>query len=130
MSFKWQDKSEFLAKYRDPQWQKLRLEVLNRDGWACVECGNEEKHLHVHHPVYHPYTDNPWDYESNFLVTLCEDCHSDHHADLKAIQANVLTALIPLGIYGGSSMECFADFLASFTKDEFQELIANRMRER
>jgi hypothetical protein len=118
----------FFKGYKDPQWQKLRLEVLNRDGWSCVSCGAKEKNLHVHHPVYHPYSDHPWEYEPDFLVTLCEDCHSDEHIDLKSSQAHVLMSLIPLGIHGGIELDAFSDFLNSFSKDEFQELIAARMR--
>jgi len=118
----------FFRGYKDPHWQKLRLEILKRDDWTCVSCGNKDKYLHVHHPVYHPYSDHPWEYDEDFLVTLCEDCHSDEHAELKASQANVLLALIPLGIHGCMDLDGFCDFLNSFSKDEFQELIAQRMK--
>lgn len=28
----------YLAKLRDPRWQKLRLQVFERDEWACQVC--------------------------------------------------------------------------------------------
>ena len=34
---------------KDPRWQKKRLKVLERAGWACEECGDTKTELHVHH---------------------------------------------------------------------------------
>jgi hypothetical protein len=61
-------------KLRDPRWQKKRLEILERDGWACTCCEEPRKTLHVHHKKYNS---NPWDADDNDLVTLCEGCHKD-----------------------------------------------------
>lgn len=67
-------KESYLEKLRDPRWQKKRLEILDRDGWACQRCGETTKTLHVHHRLYHEGYD-PWDYDQHELLTLCEDCH-------------------------------------------------------
>lgn len=64
----------YSEKLRDPRWQKKRLEILSRDKWTCLECGEMEKTLHVHH-LY--YCGNPWDVPSFALRTLCESCHDD-----------------------------------------------------
>ena len=66
----------YSEKLKDPRWQKKRLEVLSRDEWKCQECGEKERTLHVHHKTY-VYGKAPWDYNSNNLLTLCEDCHHD-----------------------------------------------------
>lgn len=58
--------------YKDPRWQKLRLEVMDRDGWACVACMDSSTTLHVHHMDYHG---EPWETPIGQLQTLCEDCH-------------------------------------------------------
>ncbi len=65
---------DYSAKFKDPRWQKLRLEVLKRDDFTCQICFDSESTLHVHHRYYLPSKD-PWDYPIEALVTLCESCH-------------------------------------------------------
>lgn len=66
----------YLAKLRDPRWQKKRLEILERDGWTCQKCYDSESTLHVHHRWYTKGAD-PWECPDYQLVTLCEGCHED-----------------------------------------------------
>ena len=61
-------------KLRDPQWQRMRLKVMERDGWACQKCGDATSTLHVHHTYYVSGRD-PWNYPTGALVVLCESCH-------------------------------------------------------
>ena len=68
------EENNFLRKYKDPRWQKKRLEILKRDDWTCRLCVEKEETLHVHHRLYKKDTD-PWDYPSHLLVTMCENCH-------------------------------------------------------
>lgn len=58
----------------DPRWQKKRLEILNRDGFACALCDDKKSTLHVHHGYYEAGK-LAWDYEPETLITLCENCH-------------------------------------------------------
>lgn len=58
--------------YTDPRWQKKRLEIMERDGWKCVACGDGSNTLHVHHVLY---SGQPWETPDSFLQTLCEYCH-------------------------------------------------------
>jgi len=64
----------YKEQYLDPRWQKKRLEILERDNWACEYCSSQDKTLHVHHKAYITGKD-VWDYPNNLLVTLCEECH-------------------------------------------------------
>ena len=59
---------------RDPRWQRRRLEVFVRDGWACRECGERGRELQVHHTVY-VAGKAPWEVPMRTLVTLCVTCH-------------------------------------------------------
>lgn len=67
-------RSAYATKLLDPRWQKKRLEILNRDEWACRICFDSKSTLHVHHRRYE-YGKEPWDYPDEWLVTLCADCH-------------------------------------------------------
>jgi hypothetical protein len=64
----------YLEKLKDPRWQKKRLEILQRDGWACVVCNRTDKNLQVHHNWYVKGA-SPWEYSSSQLCTLCQACH-------------------------------------------------------
>lgn len=66
--------SNYRELLKDPRWQKKRLEVFERDGWKCTECGTSTETLHVHHKRY-TYGNLPWEYENDNFLTLCEGCH-------------------------------------------------------
>lgn len=87
-------KAEYLEKLRDPRWQKKRLQILERDGWACRMCSDTKTTLNVHHRYYQRDAE-PWDYPDFALVTLCENCHREE-TEARAWAANVVTA----GIFG------------------------------
>lgn len=59
--------------YKHPKWQKKRLQILERDGWKCLACGDAESLLHVHHCAY---DGKPWEVDDALLQTLCESCHA------------------------------------------------------
>ena len=65
----------YSEKLKDPRWQKKRLEILERDGWKCMACGEKDKTLHVHHIFYLKDLD-PWDIPDGLLITFCKDCHN------------------------------------------------------
>lgn len=62
-------------KLKDGQWQRRRLEILQRDDFKCTVCGST-KLLHIHH---NKYTGQPWDAPASDLVTLCDSCHKKEH---------------------------------------------------
>ena len=78
----------YREKLRLPQWQKKRLEVMHRDEWRCIACGDEKTTLNVHHKEYRKGAD-PWDYPDDNFETLCEPCHAKKHNTTKALDHRV-----------------------------------------
>lgn len=78
--------SEFWKSYKDPRWQKRRLEIMDRDEWKCRSCGCEDDTLNVHH-AYYERDKKPWEYPDLSLVTLCEACHKRKHDIKKGISS-------------------------------------------
>lgn len=62
----------YLKKLRDPRWQKIRLQIFNRDGWKCRECGESGLELQIHHCKYFK---DPWDCPTIYLLSVCGGCH-------------------------------------------------------
>jgi len=60
---------------KHPKWQRKRLEVMQRDGFKCQLCDDDESMLHVHHKSYEKGK-RPWEYENKNFVTLCDCCHA------------------------------------------------------
>lgn len=79
----------YAEKLKDPRWQKKRLEIFERDSWTCRFCLNSDSPLTVHHLCYFPKRE-PWEYEDDFLLTLCEDCHSNDTLSWKPISNQYL----------------------------------------
>lgn len=85
--------SAYAEKLRDPRWQKLRLEVLQRDEFACTMCGDGASTLMVHHGYYIAGRD-PWEYPLECFHTCCEACH--HSADATREELKVAIGSMPL----------------------------------
>lgn len=77
--------SNYSAMLRDPRWQKKRLEIMERDKFACVVCFAKDKTLNVHHGEYIKDC-KPWEYSSDTLHTLCEHCHAEVEYCLKLVR--------------------------------------------
>lgn len=76
--------SEYWKLLQDPRWQKMRLEVLDREKFTCQECGATDKTLHVHHTFYAKGR-KPWEYEPSDLRCLCADCHKATGEELEVL---------------------------------------------
>jgi hypothetical protein len=81
-------KQTYFEKLKDPRWQRKRLEIMERDDFTCVSCGNKEKTLNVHHKTYRKGAE-PWDYEDGNFMTLCEPCHEQSHEFIDEIKQNI-----------------------------------------
>jgi len=66
--------SDWGELYKDPRWQKKRLEVMEGSGFRCERCGRDDLTLHVHH-TYYETGYMPWEYPDSSLYVLCENCH-------------------------------------------------------
>jgi 5-methylcytosine-specific restriction endonuclease McrA len=56
-------------------YERLREQVLRRDGWRCQACGTMSN-LEVHHKQFRSHSGH--DSEEN-LITLCVGCHEEMH---------------------------------------------------
>jgi 5-methylcytosine-specific restriction endonuclease McrA len=63
------------AQLSSESYAQLKLQVLNRDGWRCQNCGSS-RNLEVHHQQFRSHSGD--DSEEN-LITLCNYCHSLKH---------------------------------------------------
>lgn len=82
----------YAEKLRDPRWQKVRLQIFERDGWICRICGADKRTLVVHHLAY---CGEPWDAPPDRLVTLCQQCHNHFHEAIKVLSEPVRTLAWP-----------------------------------
>ena len=87
---------QWMDQYKDPRWQKKRLEIMERDGWSCEHCQSSEKMLSVHHQWYEKGK-KIWDYPNKCFQTLCSDCHEYIHMVTSAILANVKKSFFASG---------------------------------
>jgi len=76
-----------------PNWQRKRLEILQRDDFSCQLCCDKESTLHVHHKQYAKGR-MAWEYPNDELVTLCEECHDTMHLEQGLLRD--VTAKLPV----------------------------------
>jgi len=79
-------------KLKDPRWQKLRLQVFERDGWACRWCYAKKQTLAVHHLWYETEAE-PWEATPESLLTVCESCHQTEYDSRAKYEALLLEAI-------------------------------------
>ena len=103
----------YYEKLKDPRWQKKRLEIMERAKFACEDCGDKDKTLHIHHG-YYEYGKDPWDYKNNTLWCLCEDCHLAAKEATSAVRAE-------LASFKPGHLLDLASFIHSFYKIEYSK---------
>jgi hypothetical protein len=67
------------------EWANRKREWLRRNGAWCRSCKRKGLVLHVHHINYEPGRD-VCDYGDDELTCLCEECHRDMHAIIRAFR--------------------------------------------
>ena len=75
----------YKEKLQDPRWKNKRKEILFRDNYQCQYCFGLKQEggvLNVHHLRYLSNYE-PWEYESEDLITLCQYCHEADHEWIK-----------------------------------------------
>ena len=80
----------YSQQLNDPQWFRLRKEILGRDGHRCREDPSHRDQLEVHH-LHYELGRMPWDYPHENFLTLCSRCHKRRHdlADPKSAPEKV-----------------------------------------
>ena len=94
-------KSNYAQQLLDPQWQKKRLRIFERDKWRCRKCNAGDKTLHVHH-MHYINGRRPWEYPDDTLLTLCADCHENEG---EAMQDALETLICACGRRGMTGLE-------------------------
>ena len=103
--------SAYAEKLKDPRWQRKRLEIMERDAFACQMCDDAESPLHVHHKWY-VWGNDPWDYPNDALVTLCLDCHEGVTNGKRGAEGKLLHA-VRTNMLNPDNVECLAEALSS-----------------
>lgn len=91
--------NKYADKYKNPKWQKKRLEILQRDEFSCRFCGDDKSMLHVHHIAY---KGEIWEQDNELLITLCESCHTREELALKRESFELIKNLRSLGFTANS----------------------------
>ncbi len=99
---------------RHPNWQRRRLEILDRAGFACECCQDGESTLHVHHKRYVKGR-MAWEYDDSELVALCETCHEVAHAEMIELQQALLM------IHPGAGIRPIVDLVRGYCADSTGE---------
>lgn len=74
-------KEEYAVLLLDPRWEKKRQEIIYRDEGICQGCWLKNC-LQVHHTKYINGL-FPWEYDDEFLQTVCRECHESLHERLR-----------------------------------------------
>jgi hypothetical protein len=77
--------ADFWENYKDPRWQKCRLQIMERDEFKCRMCHRSDVTLNVHH-AYYERGKKPWEYDDDILFTFCEECHKTIEFQLRWIK--------------------------------------------
>ena len=78
--------------YRTARWQRVRLQVLERDKWRCRRCNGFA--FEVHHVK--PIAEDGDAFDDSNLEARCRGCHMNEHGkgtsrDWRRLLAEVLT---------------------------------------
>lgn len=90
--------ARYSEKLRDPRWQKLRLQIFERDQWTCQFCGRRDKTLAVHHR-YYELDRYPWESSPAALITVCEICHESEYLNRPGAEHRLLLELKRFGLW-------------------------------
>ena len=74
-------KEEYEKLLKSDYWKGYSYSLIKERNFTCQDCGRQFYHernkLQVHHLVYRDI--NPWSYNPDELVVLCESCHKKRH---------------------------------------------------
>ena len=74
-------REEYEKLLKSEYWKGYSYSLIKERNFTCEDCGkrffNERNKLQVHHLVYRDI--NPWSYNPDEVVVLCESCHKKRH---------------------------------------------------
>ena len=117
-------KQTYWDKLQSPKWQKKRLEVLEYNAFQCQYCSEEDKQLHVHHPAYIKGRE-PWEYEKDELMVLCDKCHTNEHHDISLLTEKLNSIKLDVNLNSTCNMEILGLLEAYFHDGPFSIAICN-----
>lgn len=108
-------------KLKDPRWIVIKDRIIQRDIF-CQVCGSSNN-LKVHHKYYIEGKE-PWEYDDNILVTLCEICHNSQHSteisDILKQRLNSLT-IDYIYLFSKSIIELYPLFITYFNSQDYKD---------
>jgi len=114
----------YLKKFKDPRWQKMRLDVMNRDEFACQLCFDSKSTLNVHHR-YYDFGKDPWEYPLEALVTLCESCH-ESETESRPEEERLLLRSLRYHFFS-AELSCLSVAFAEMTLTHIPEVVADAL---
>jgi hypothetical protein len=91
------------AQYRLKEWKEFRANVIEMDGHQCRHCGRgkDEVVLQVHHEIYIK-SRMPWEYGTEYCITLCKGCHAAEHGIIQPKRGWELIEIVDLKELAGT----------------------------
>lgn len=98
------------SDYKNPKWQKKRLEIMQSKGFKCEWCESIDKELHTHHIIYEKGK-RIWEYEDTNFMLLCKDCHESFHEYLNLVSSS-------LSLLNKSSRDKLLDYILKLVDEQ------------
>lgn len=117
------DNETYSDKLRTSEWQRKRLEILERDNFTCTFCKVPNLEVHVHH-FYYIGGLKPYEYPNDMLTTLCYICHEREKKRSK-VEAYLLNSLRMKGYLAFDLLNLSTRI---DTDNDFNELIKSLLR--
>lgn len=118
-------KEEYQKLLQSDYWKGYSYSLIKERDFTCEDCGrwfyNESDKLHVHHLVHRDV--NPWSYNPDEVVVLCEDCHKKRHGLFVAPRQDTTDSQSPFGDDGNGFPFADFDVKAPFVNDSDIEKI-------
>lgn len=119
-------KLSYAEQLKHPNWQRKRLEVMERAGFKCEACGDKDTMLNVHHKQYVKGR-KAWEYDANELTCFCETCHKEKH-EIKDGIAHFMGVMFAPGVaFDEFSFGLLGGFLAPFKLGE-EEVVESSLK--
>lgn len=108
---------------------------MQRDEFKCQNCFDSGSTLNVHHKTYTKGAE-PWEYDEENFVTLCESCHKSNHELIETIKHRIFAPFMHDVLYELMNNEYFDEFCNSalmyaqqYNNPDQRQYFNNRLRQ-